>query len=89
MQEGMGRQGMEKYVDLLLNINLLARDAWDVQEEDMGGRSVFCQTIDSHNDACADYCLLDCDVPCGRYMLTSVGTYQTTWHHSKESNLQS
>jgi hypothetical protein len=26
----MGRQGMEEYVNLLWNINLLARDPWDV-----------------------------------------------------------
>jgi len=52
------------------------------QEKGMGGRSVFCQTLDPHNDASAEYCLLECDVvPCGRYMLTSLCTYQTTWHH--------
>jgi len=52
------------------------------QVEGMGGRSVFCQTLDSHNDACAVYCLLECDVvPCDRYMLTSLYTYQITWLH--------
>ena len=61
------------------------------QEEGMGGRSVFCQTSDSHNDACADYCLLECDVvPIWQvyaYLTMHLPGYMASY--SKESNLQS
>jgi hypothetical protein len=31
LKEGMGRQGMEEYVNLLLNVNLLERDVSYIQ----------------------------------------------------------